>query len=136
INRSKISLSMLIRGSPLRAVTTSAHKIQDSPLTLFLTDGRIDLDTNPVERQFKPIILQRKGSLFIGSEEGGQTWAAMSSLVETCKLNRVDTYRYFSWMIDDLAEMRTNNLDGDIDYSRYLPWNAPAHCKVKLLPVK
>lgn len=105
-------------------------------LTLFLGDGRIDLDTNPVERQFKPIILQRKGSLFIGSEEGGQTWAAMSSLVETCKLNRVDTYRYFSWMIDDLAEMRTNNLDEDIDYSRYLPWNAPAHCKVKLLPVR
>lgn len=31
INRSKMSLSMLIRGSPLRAVTTSAHKIQDSP---------------------------------------------------------------------------------------------------------
>jgi streptomycin 6-kinase len=26
-----MSLSMLIRGSPLRAVTTSAHKIQDSP---------------------------------------------------------------------------------------------------------
>ncbi|WP_158972054.1 IS66 family transposase [Chachezhania sediminis] len=105
-------------------------------LTQFLKDGRIDLDTNPVERQFKPIILQRKGSLFIGSEEGGQTWAAMSSLVETCKLNRVDTYRYFSWMIDDLAEMRANNLDEDIDYSRYLPWSAPEHCKVKLRPVK
>ncbi|WP_175392874.1 IS66 family transposase [Leisingera sp. JC1] len=105
-------------------------------LTQFLDDGRIDLDTNPVERQFKPIILQRKGSLFIGSEEGGNTWAAMSSLVETCKLNRVDTYRYFKWMIDDLATLRTNYLDEDIDFSRYLPWNAPAHCMVKLPPVQ
>ncbi|MBU0645566.1 MAG: IS66 family transposase [Alphaproteobacteria bacterium] len=105
-------------------------------LTLFLRNGYIDLDTNPVERQFKPIILQRKGSLFIGSEEGGSAWATMSSLVETCKLNRVDVYRYFAWMIDDLAEMRSNYLDEDIDYSRYLPWNAPEHCKVKLPPVK
>lgn len=105
-------------------------------LTLFLQDGRIDLDTNPVERQFKPIILLRKGALFIGSEEGGNTWAAMSSLVETCKLNRVDPFRYFVWMIDDLAEMKTNFLDEDIDFTRYLPWNAPAHCKVKLSPLK
>lgn len=107
-----------------------------SSLTLFLEDGRIDLDTNPVERQFKPIILLRKGALFIGSEEGGETWAMMSSFVETCKLNRVDPYRYFVWMIDDLAEMKTNYVDEDIDYSRYLPWNAPEHCKVKLAPVK
>ncbi len=105
-------------------------------LTLFLHDGRIDLDTNPVERQFKPIILLRKGALFIGSEEGGDTWAAMSSLVETCKLNRVDPYRYFVWMIDDLAKMKTNFLDEDIDYKRYLPWNAPEHCKVKLPPLE
>lgn len=40
-------------------------------LTLFFKDGRVDLDTNPVERQFKPIILLRKGALFIGSDEGG-----------------------------------------------------------------
>lgn len=105
-------------------------------LTLFLKDGRIDLDTNPVERQFKPIILQRKGVLFIGSEEGGNTWAAMSSLVETCKLNRVDVFSYFAWMIGDLAEMRTNVLDEDIDYTRYLPWNAPESCKIKLPPLK
>ncbi|MEM9146972.1 MAG: transposase domain-containing protein, partial [Pseudomonadota bacterium] len=39
----------------------------------------------------------------------------MSSLVETCKLNRVDPFRYFVWMIDDLAEMKTNFLDQDID---------------------
>ena len=105
-------------------------------MTLFLKDGRIDLDTNPVERQFKPIILLRKGALFIGGEEGGDTWAAMSSLVEICKLNRVDPYRYFVWMIDDLAEMKANFLDEDIDFTRYLPWNASEHCKVKLPPVK
>ncbi|MDP2520904.1 IS66 family transposase [Shimia thalassica] len=105
-------------------------------LELFLEDGRIDLDTNPVERQFKPIILLRKGVLFVGSEEGGNTWAMMSSLVETCKLNRVDPFRYFEWMIDDLALAKSNFIDDDIDFSRYLPWNAPVSCTVSLPNLK
>ncbi|MEP3636174.1 MAG: IS66 family transposase [Paracoccaceae bacterium] len=125
---------ILQKGSLGKAINYTLERW--SSLTLFLEDGRIDLDTNPVERQFKPIILLRKGALFIGSEEGGDTWAMMSSFVETCKLNRVDPYRYFVWMIDDLAEMKTKYLDEDIDYSRYLPWNAPEQCKVMLAPVK
>ncbi|WP_373634894.1 transposase [Yoonia sp. SS1-5] len=100
-------------------------------LILFLDDGRIDLDTNPVERQFKPIILPRKGVLFIGSDEGGDTWALMSSLVETCKLNRVDPYRYFAWMIDNLALRKSNY----IDFAGYLPWHASRDCKTDLPPV-
>lgn len=41
-------------------------------LTLFVNDGRIELDNNPVERQFKHTILLRNNALFIGSEEGGR----------------------------------------------------------------
>lgn len=41
------------------------------PLT-FVEDGRIELDNNPVERQFKHTILLRNNVLFIGSEEGGE----------------------------------------------------------------
>ncbi len=41
-------------------------------LTRFVEDGRIELDNNPVERQFKHTILLRNNVLFIGSEEGGE----------------------------------------------------------------
>lgn len=115
----EIYAEILQKGSLGKAINYTLERWNS--LTLFVEDGRIDLDTNPVERQFKPIILLRKGVLFIGSEEGGDTWAMMSSVVETCKLNRVDPYRYLVWMIDDLAEARTNYLDEDIDFSRYLP---------------
>lgn len=37
-------------------------------LTRFLDDGRIDLDTNLVERSIRPIALGRKNALFAGSE--------------------------------------------------------------------
>ena len=34
----------------------------------------------------RPVTLSRKNALFAGSDEGGENWAAIASLVETCKL--------------------------------------------------
>jgi transposase len=56
-------------------------------LCRFLDDGRIEIDTNTVERSIRPIALNRKNALFAGSDEGGANWAIVASLIETCKLN-------------------------------------------------
>ena len=40
-------------------------------LSRFLDDGRVDLDTNIVERSIRPLALNRKNALFAGSDEGG-----------------------------------------------------------------
>jgi len=39
----------------------------------FLTDGRIELDSNIVERAIRPQTITRKNSLFAGSDGGGRT---------------------------------------------------------------
>jgi len=39
-------------------------------LTRFLDDGRIELDSNTVERSIRPIALNRKNALFAGSDKG------------------------------------------------------------------
>jgi transposase len=72
-------------------------------LERFLDDGRIELDTNSVERAMRPIALSRKNSLFAGSDEGGANWAAIASLVETCKLNSVDPQAYFTDLLGRLV---------------------------------
>jgi transposase len=41
-------------------------------LVAFIEDGRIEVDTNVVERTMRPIGLGRKNSLFAGSEGGGR----------------------------------------------------------------
>src|SRR3546814_5590879 len=51
-------------------------------LTRFLDDGRIELDTNPVERAIRPVALGRKNHLFAGSDGGGHRWAVICSLIE------------------------------------------------------
>jgi hypothetical protein len=41
-------------------------------LSRFLDDGRIDLDSNTVERSIRPLALNRKNALFAGSDEDGE----------------------------------------------------------------
>ena len=43
-----------------------------------------------------PTKLSKKNSLFAGSDEGVENWAAAASLIETCKLNGVNPQTYFS----------------------------------------
>ncbi len=42
-------------------------------LERFLADGRIELDSNAVERAIRPQTITRKTSLFAGSDGGGRT---------------------------------------------------------------
>jgi len=72
-------------------------------LQIFLTDGRVEMDTNPVENTIRPITLNRKNALFAGHDEGGRTWARMASLIETCKLNTVDPYAYLRETLTAIA---------------------------------
>ena len=55
--------------------------------TRFLDDGRIEIDSNVVERSIRPIALNRKNALLAGSDGGAVHWAVIASLIETCKLN-------------------------------------------------
>ena len=45
----------------------------------------------------------RKNSLFAGSDEGGENWACLASLIETCKLNRVNPQAYFTDLLTRLV---------------------------------
>jgi hypothetical protein len=72
-------------------------------LTRFLDDGRIELDNNSVERAMRPVCLSRKNSLFAGSDAGGENWACLASLIETCKLNRVNPQAYFTDLLTRLV---------------------------------
>src|ERR1700716_1100386 len=74
-------------------------------LTRFLEDGRIELDTNNVERGIRPIVLNRKNALFAGHDHGAENWACIASLIETCKLNDVDPQAYFTDVLTKLVNL-------------------------------
>ena len=74
-------------------------------LTRFLGDGRIELDTNVVERSIRPIVLNRKNALFAGHDQGAENWACIASLIETCKLHGVDPQTYFTDVLTKLVNL-------------------------------
>ena len=90
-------------------------------LTRFLDDGRIDLDTNPVERAIRPVALGRKNALFAGSDSGADRWAIAASLIETAKLSGVEP---FAWLRDVLARMVNGHNAQALD--DLLPWHQTA----------
>ena len=82
-------------------------------LTRFLDDGRIEIDSNVVERSIRPIALNRKNALFAGSDGGAEHLAVVASLIETCKLNGVEPLAYLADVVNGHPNRRIDEL---------LPW--------------
>jgi hypothetical protein len=90
-------------------------------LARFLDDGRIDLDSNTVERSIRPLALNRKNALFAGSDEGGDNWAVIATLIECCKLNGIDPN---AWLTQTLAQLANAHPANRVD--ELMPWTAVA----------
>lgn len=104
------------RGSPLAdAIRYAINHWQG--LTRFLDDGRIEIDSNTVERAIKPLTMTRKSSLFAGSDGGAATWACAASLIETCRLNDINPQHYLA---DILARLAADYPASEVD--ALLPW--------------
>ena len=83
----------------------------------YLEHGFLELDNNTAERAMRPIAIDRKNYLFLGSEKGGKSAAICYSLIETCKLNGVNPQ---SWLTHALANIQDTKLS---DLDKLLPWN-------------
>src|SRR5829696_3165870 len=78
-------------------------------LTLFLSDGRVEVDSNTVERSMRPIAMGRRNSLFSGSEGGAESWAILASLVNTAKLHDLDPQAYLADVLERIVSGRTKS---------------------------
>ena len=90
-------------------------------LECFIDDGRIDLDSNTVERSIRPLALNRKNALFAGSDEGGDNWAVIATLIECCKLNTVNPHEWLTETLSKLANGHPANRVREL-----MPWTAVA----------
>jgi transposase len=88
-------------------------------LTAFLDDGRIEMDTNVVERAIRPVTLNRKNALFAGSDGGARHWAIAMTLIGTAKLNGVEP---MAWLTDVLERIVSGHTKAN-ELDSLLPWN-------------
>lgn len=90
---------------------------QWSKLKRFVEDGRYSIDNNVQENAIRPLCVGRRNWLFADTVAGANASANLYSLLQTCKVNRIDGYRYLRALFVALPNAKTVE-----DYAALLPW--------------
>ncbi|MCG6120436.1 MAG: transposase domain-containing protein, partial [Blastomonas sp.] len=77
----------------------------------------VELDTNTVERSIRPLAINRKNALFAGSDEGGDNWAVIATLIENCKIASINPHAWLTETLTKLADGHKANSVGEL-----MPW--------------
>jgi transposase len=79
-------------------------------INLYLEDGRLEIDNNPVENSIRPVALGRKNYLFAGSHAGAQRAAIVYSLLGSCKLQGINAHEYLQDVLQRLPDQTISQL--------------------------
>jgi transposase len=77
-------------------------------LMVYASDGKLNIDNNPVENSIRPVAIGRKNYLFAGSHEAAQRSAMLYSLVGTCKLHGINPC---IWLKDTLRRIANHPIN-------------------------
>jgi len=91
-------------------------------LTRFLEDGRIEFSNNWIENLFRLLALGRRNWLFSASENGARNLASLYTILLTCKLHQVNSFKYLS---DVLKKLPARGEGADIDDLLPMNWKEP-----------
>jgi transposase len=88
-------------------------------LCVFLADGRVELDTNIIERLHRVVATTRKNALFAGADSGGRSWAIFTSLIQSARMSGLNPFEYLKDVLERIVsgDVKAHQLD------RLLPWN-------------
>lgn len=89
-----------------------------SKLTIYVKDGRLNIDNNPAENAMRPFVIGRKNWLFSATVPDAKSSANLYSLIETAKANQLDPYKYLRHIFTELPKSETVN-----QIEALLPWN-------------
>jgi hypothetical protein len=88
-------------------------------LCVFLSDGRVEIDTNTIERLHRSVATGRRNALFAGSDAGARSWAIFTSLIQSARLNGLEPFAYLKDVLEQIVSGRVKNHE----LARLLPWN-------------
>ena len=81
---------------------------REVPLKVFLNYGFINVDNNLAENKIRPFALGRKNWLFMNSVNGANASCNIYSLLETAKMNGLEPYNYFRYILEKIPRIKNN----------------------------
>jgi transposase len=79
-------------------------------LSLYISDARLQIDNNAVERAIRPVAIGRKNYLFAGSHDAAQRAAMIYSLFATCTLHDINPYNWLKDVLERMHDYTMSNL--------------------------
>lgn len=76
-----------------------------STLTIYLDDGRVEIDNNLVENAIRPTAIGKKNWLFVGDADAGERSAIIYTLIESCRRRGLNPYAYLCEVLTRLPHM-------------------------------
>ena len=130
--------NLLLKGKTVKGLNYSVN--QEKYLRVFLEDGDVPLDNSASERCIRTFCLGKKNWVLIDSIKGAQASAIIYSLAETAKLNDLNPYYYFEYLLSELPrylayDSKTDTVDtSQLDKAtleELLPWSPTAKQKCR-----
>ena len=106
-------LPQSLLGKALHYTAGQWHKLKR-----YVEDGRYSIDNNVQENAIRPFCVGRRNWLFADTVHGANASANLYSLLQTCRVNNIDGYRYLRALFAALPNAQTAD-----DYAALLPWN-------------
>lgn len=101
-------------------------------LSIYVNDGRIDIDNNAAENAIRPLALGRKNWLFCGNDAAADRAAIVYSLISTCRNANVDPRQWLEHALLEIPQRKKAGLSLDEllprEYAKrpgVKPWNIP-----------
>ncbi len=91
-------------------------------LIRYCEDGRLEIDNNLCENTIRPFVVGRRNWLFSDTVNGAKASAALYSLIETAKANRLEPYAYLCHVFTELPKAQSVE-----DIEKLLPYNLEPH---------
>jgi len=79
-------------------------------LTVYLEDGRVEIDNNPVENAIRPTAIGKKNWLFIGEAEAGPRSAILFTIIEACRSRGIDPQTYLRDVLTKLPTLTNRQI--------------------------
>jgi len=77
----------------------------------YTSDGKYNIDNNPIVNTIRPLALGRKNYLFAGSHQGAKRAAMMYSFFATCKMHEVEPFAWLKDVLNRIPEHKINKIE-------------------------